>query len=78
MQYTSGDPSPNGAKRKVMTTQEKIEHIRSYGFWVRECSEGSPVKFILVDPMGNEDGLMVAGDEDVLDDTLESLQAQAS
>ena len=58
-----------------MTVVQKIAAIRSFGYWVRECDEGSPVKYIIVDPCGDEDCWMVAGDEDVLDLTLEDLSS---
>jgi hypothetical protein len=55
-----------------MTREEKVAKIRSYGFWVRECESG-PVAFIIVDPLGNEDGFMVAGGPEVLDEALDQV-----
>ncbi len=60
-----------------MKTSTKIAVIRSFGYWVRECTEGSPVKYIVVDPDGDEEGWMAAGGEEVLDDTIDELEAGA-
>lgn len=61
-----------------MKTSTKIAVIRSFNYWVRECnSPPSPVKYIVIDPDGNEDGWMVAGGEDVLDETISDLECGA-
>jgi len=58
----------------VIVRAKMIACIRSFGFWVRECDEGSPVKYIVVDPDGGEDGWMAAGDDRVLLDTIDKLE----
>lgn len=60
-------------KIPAMTTDQKIRCIRSFEYWVRVCDEGSPVKYIVVDPLGDDEGWMVAGGEDVLELTVEDL-----
>lgn len=59
-----------------MKTTTKIAVIRSFGYWVRVCT-GGPVKYIVVDPDGDEEGWMVAGDEKVLDETIFDLEIGA-
>jgi len=61
-----------------MKTSTKIAVIRSFGYWVRECGDGSPVKYIVVDPGGDEEGWMAAGGEEILDDTIDDLEIGAS
>lgn len=56
-----------------MKSAIKIAVIRSFGYWVRVCS-GGPVKYIIVDPDGDEDGWMRAGNEAALNDTMDDLE----
>jgi len=59
-----------------MNVETKIACIRSFGYWVRECDRSrSPVTYIVVDPGGSEEGWMTAGDEDILDLTIDELEA---
>ncbi len=58
----------------AMSVDEKISIIRSYDFWVRVCDDNSPVKYIVVDPNGDDEGWICAGGEEVLDLTFDQFE----
>jgi len=64
--------SPIHNSEVEMRAETKVAIIRSFGYWVRECTAG-PVKYIIVDPHDSESGWMCAGDDDALDDTIDAL-----
>lgn len=56
------------------TVQEKMAYIRSLGYRIREC-DSSLIQFIITDPEDDEDGWTVAGGPEVLDETIEHIDA---